>query len=403
MANAIINYAVAAAAAAAVLHLVCLIYAMAMSDQDSGNRRAVYELYKPFFVANSTLTTNIERELVQSCPFPNLTLMTMQADFTVNATTYRISGAFIAAQMPLFGFVHLNGYHLLFVIFSISLWAQVNVLLEYNWACSNNNFDFFEQPCAARWLEYALTSPAMITVIAACLAIRDMHTILLLAAAQGALVQFGFSMECAYSLRVYENPYEISDDDADAPDAAVAFLDNTEQHDDDKDGHENEGALTVVKHNGASAVKTARLVTLLPLPLIPFLRKSAKVSHLLWYWSFMPSTLLHVLVWGILLSSFKDQTNTRCSETQPATPDWLVGLVLAQAAFFSLFMVVAVVQAFFLDVLLFRSRTHVSDNTVRVTFRWAFLAYTILSALAKSILGITYLAYVTQFPFYTPA
>jgi hypothetical protein len=375
MANAITNYTAAAAAVAAALHLACLIYTGHMCVQNSGNRSAVYELYKPFFVSNSTLTSAIERELVQSCPLANLTLMTMQADFAANATTYRISGAFIAAEMPLFGFIHLNGYHLLLVIFTISLAAQLNVLWEYRQALHTTNFDFFEQPCPARWFEYALTSPAMITVIAACLAVRDMHTILLLSAAQGALVQFGFAMECAYALRVCE------------------------EHDDDDDVERktDDDPATL------SEVKPIMPVAFRPFPLLPYPRTLPRISQLLWYWSVMPSTMLHVLVWGILLSSFQDQTNTRCSETQPATPPWLVGLVVAQFVLFSAFMVVAVVQAFFLDIVPFRSGKPVSDELVRATFRCAFLAYTILSAIAKFVLGITYLAYVTQFPFYTPA
>jgi hypothetical protein len=167
-------------------------------------RRAVYEVYAPAFVSNSTLTTTVQRQLVQSCPRASLTLLTMRSDFDVNATTYSVNGAWIATQSTMFGFVHLNGYHLLYVIFTVSCAAQLNVLWEYYLAIHNDKYDFFEEPCAARWLEYAITSPAMITVIAACLAIRDANTILLLATAQGALVQFGFVMECAFLLRVDE-------------------------------------------------------------------------------------------------------------------------------------------------------------------------------------------------------
>jgi hypothetical protein len=299
----------------------------------------------------------------------------MQADFSANATTYRISGAFIAAQVPLFGFVHLNGYHLLFVIFGISFVAQINVLFEYRWACTNKNFDFFEQRCPVRWLEYAFTSPAMITVIASCLTIRDMHTLLLFSAVQGALVQFGFPMECAYLLRVHE---ELDDDD-----------DEQKNDDDDEEKDSEENPIAAVAFR--------------PLPLLPYPRTLPKISQLFWYWSCAPSTLLHVLVWGILLSSFQDQMNTRCSETQPATPPWIVGLVGSQFVLFSFFMVVAVVQTFWFDMIPFRSKKPVSDELVRATIRVAFLVYTILSAAAKSILGMTYLAYVLQFPFYTPA
>jgi hypothetical protein len=284
----------------------------------------------------------------------------MQADFAAPDTTtkIRINGAWIPVRSTPFGFVYINGYHLLLVIFGISCLAQLNVLWEYRLSLHNQNFDFFEQPCAARWLEYAFTSPSMITIIATCLAIRDMYTILLLSAAQGALVQYGFAMECAYSLRVFEGKQDQNTDNA------VAFR---------------------------------------PLPLIPMLRTLPRISQLLWYWSFMPSMLLHALVWGILISSFLDQTKIKCFDVQAGAPDWLVAILIAQAVLFTLFMVVAVWQAFKLDMIPFRKKKSINEDIVKHTFRVAFLWYTILSAVAKAMLGITYLTYVNQFPFYTPA
>jgi hypothetical protein len=356
MTNATITYTAVLAAIAACIHFGCLITTYGASTQNHNDRRAVYEVYTPAFVSNSTLTTTVQRQLVQSCPRASLTLLTMRAEFDVNATKYSVNGAWIATQAAMFGFVHLNGYHLLYVIFTVSCAAQLNVLWEYYLAKHNDKYDFFEEPCAARWLEYAITSPAMITVIASCLAIRDANTILLLAAAQGALVQFGFAMECAFLLRVDEEQEENDD-------AVVAFR---------------------------------------PFPIVPVPRTRPRFSQLLWYWSFVPSTLLHVLVWGILISSFQGQTNTRCFDGQPETPPWLVGILLAQCVLFAFFMLLAVWQAFVLDMVPFRTKVPVKLDTVKYTFRVAFLGYTILSALAKAVLGITYLTYVTQFPFYTP-
>lgn len=349
-----------AAIAAAVIHAACFFLAVGLYANNTGNPTAGYELYKPAFFVNANLTTTIQNKLVESCPDANLPLFSMQADFTIPDTTTQLSvqGALLTIRTEMFGFVHMNGYYLLFVIFAISFLAQVNVIWEYYRMKKNEKDEsFFTEPCAARWFEYALTSPCMITIIASSLLIRDIHTVLLLAAAQGALCQFGFGMECAYSLRVCESP------------------DNS-----------NDGGLIQFR----------------PLPVLPILRTIPKMSQQLWYWSFVPSMLLHVLVWGILITSLLDQTNTKCFKDQPGAPPWIVGILIAQAFLFTLFVLIAFIQAWNLDMIPFKKRKPVSPDDVSDSFVDAFWSYTLLSAIAKAVLGITYVSYVNQFPFYTP-
>ena len=347
------------AIAAAVIHAACFFLAVGLFATSNGKPTASYELYRPAFVVDSNLTTTIQSKLTQSCPYANLSLFTMQGDFTMpNSTTPGIvNGALLATRTPMFGFVHMNGYYLLFVIFGISFVAQINVVWEYY--KMKDDEKFFTEPCAARWFEYALTSPCMITIIAASLLIRDIHTILLLAAAQGALCQFGFGMECAYSLRIFESESETTSQEG-----------------------------TVIQFR--------------PLPVLPILRTIPKISQQLWYWSFMPSMLLHVLVWGILLLSLLDQLNTKCFSDQPGPPGFIIAILAAQAILFTLFVVVAFVQAWKLDIIPFRTGKKIDQDDVSDSFVNAFWWYTLLSALAKSVLGITYVSYVNQFPFYTP-
>lgn len=344
---------------AAIIHIACLILAIALFVNSSGKPTASYELYRPAFVVDSNLTTTIQKQLVQSCPYTKLPLFTMQGDFNFPGTTTQttVKGALLATRTEMFGFVHMNGYYLLFVIFSISLVAQVNVLWEYR--RMEDDESFFTQPCAARWFEYALTSPCMITIIAASLLIRDVHTILLLAAAQGALCQFGFGMECAYALRVCE-------------------------HEDNKSKDEHP------------------VIQFRPLPVLWILRTIPRISQQLWYWSFVPSMLLHVLVWGILLVSLLDQTNTKCFADQPGPPAFVVGILIAQAILFTLFVLVAVIQALRLNIIPFQDRRDITEDDVFDSFVSAFYWYTILSAVAKAVLGLTYVSYVNQLPFYTP-
>ncbi len=57
--------------------------------------------------------------------------------------------------------------------------------------------DYFRRPCLARWLEYAVTSPLQVVLIASCVMIRDVYTLIMLFAAQLACVLFGFAIEFA--------------------------------------------------------------------------------------------------------------------------------------------------------------------------------------------------------------
>jgi hypothetical protein len=350
-----------AALLAALVHAVCFFFAVGLYAQNSGNPTAGYELYRPAFVVDTNLTTTIQTKLGQSCPYADLSLFTMQGDFAIPPTNTKqsVKGALLTTRTQMFGFVHMNGYYLLFVIFGISFISQVNVVWEYY--RMKDDHSFFTEPCAARWFEYALTSPCMITIIAASLLIRDIHTILLLAAAQGALCQFGFGMECAYSLRVCES---------------VEAKKSDEEH---------------------------PVIQFRPLPVLPILRTLPKMSQQLWYWSFMPSMLLHVLVWGILLMSLLDQQNTKCFADQPGPPDFIVVILIVQAILFTFFVVVAVTQAWKLDMIPFKKRNlDLTEDDVWDSFVDAFMSYTLLSLIAKSMLGITYVSYVNQFPFYTP-
>ena len=110
-----------AALAAAVIHAACFFLAVGLYANNTGNPTAGYELYKPAFFVNANLTTTIQTKLVESCPNANLPLFSMQADFTIPNTTTQLSvkGALLTIRTEMFGFVHMNGYYLLFVIFAI--------------------------------------------------------------------------------------------------------------------------------------------------------------------------------------------------------------------------------------------------------------------------------------------
>ena len=347
------------ALAAALLHAGCFAASIVLWDRNRDRQSAVYELYRPAFVVNASFVATVQAKLTQSCPAGDLPpLLTAQGDFPVaNGGTVR--GTWVAARWIPFGFLHMNGFDLLFLIFAVSFVSQVNVVWEYHKAVIDSNYSFFETPCAARWAEYFFTSPCQVVIIAACLMLRDVYIILLLSAAQAALVEFGFAMECAYELRASEQLDNIKTKAVDGE--AVAFR---------------------------------------PFPMLPLLITTPNLSQQLWYWSFVPATFLHIVVWGVLFTAFVEQKP--CSTSDGQMPQFVVMILMGQFGAFTSFMLVALWQAFKLDVIPFRMSKPITKEDVKDSFVTSFLLYTVLSAVAKAMLGITYLAYVNTFPFYTP-
>lgn len=309
----------------------------------------------------------MQTQLLDSCPRTRFELLSMQADFDLSLGG-TVRGTWMNTRTSIFGFIHVNGYFLLIFIYMFSFFAQLNTLYEYSVAKENKKYDFFERPCSARWLEYAFTSPCMITIISSCFLLRDVYTTLLIATAQGALVQFGFALECAFELRVLDYP-----EDPDPPaNPGVAF----------------------------------KPVPMLPLHFLKLQsRINPRISQQLWYWSWVPAVFLHFMIWGVLISSYIENSNLVCSYNERTMPDVVVWILFIQAILFSSFGLVAWVQSWNLDVIPFRryAKAEVLDIDVKNSFLYSFLAYTFLSLSAKTLLGGMYMAFVQTFPFYTPA
>jgi len=370
---------------AAVLHFAFLVTTVVLYAKANDTKAATYEFYRPAFVANtalakssnsttngtngtngangtgSTLVADIQAQLVKTCPKARLKLLTMQAEFE----TRKIHGTWISTATSVLG-VHINGYVLLILIFGISFISQVKVLYEIRAVDSTG---FFESPCSARWMEYAFTSPLMISIIASCLLIRDVYTITLLSFAQGALVQFGFAIECAFAYRVLDA--KATQDDSEHN--AVAFL------------------PTIVPN----LVTPCLWLQKNPLP---------GLAQQLWYWSFVPSTVLHCGIWVVLISCFLEQQARLCTEQQEPMPTWIVAIVAGQANLFTFFALVSLYQSYTLHMIPYvQANKSATQEEIAESFKTAFFWYMLLSVVAKGQLGATYLAYVTVFPFSTPA
>jgi hypothetical protein len=248
-------------------------------------------------------------------------------------------------------------------MFGISFIFQLVSLYQAN----HHNNNFFETPCSWRWLEYALTSPMSVILVASALMQRDVNTLTLLSVAQAACVQFGFAVEYA-----------------------IADFDNTQSDTKAIDFQE---------------------VTALPVDKCP--QTWPHQRNRLWWFSFLASGALHVTIWHMLISYFlntsKDTDCLQSAEAREQSNDWRNAMILVlfgQFVSFTSFAFVPVYQALQVGILPWKSDKYAhltQEQNVRRVMRKGFEVYTILSFTSKFILGVTYIAFVRLFPFYTVA
>jgi hypothetical protein len=194
---------------------------------------------------------------------------------------------------------------------------------------------------------------------------RDVNTLTLLSVAQAACVQFGFAVE-----------YAIADFDSSQADSkAIDFQEAT--------------ALPVDKCPQTWPHQRNRL----------------------WWFSFLAAGALHVTIWHMLISHFVNTSaDTDCLQSPAAREEsnaWrnaMIVVLVGQCVSFTLFAIVPVYQAFQVGILPWKSNKYADltqEQNVRRVMRKGFEFYTILSCTAKFTLGVTYIAFVRMFPFYT--
>ena len=119
------------------------------------------------------------------------TLLGLSSSYDANLNLENFIQTWMPATYRLLGLEHADGYWMLFVVFFMSMIFQLYFIRQVK------SIDFFERPCLARWLEYAATSPLQVVLVASCVMIRDVYTLLLLFAAQLVCVLLGFPIEFA--------------------------------------------------------------------------------------------------------------------------------------------------------------------------------------------------------------
>jgi hypothetical protein len=361
----------------ALAHFACFIAAIVLAAKRTDKSTSTYTFYMPTFVSsrspekatNVSFAQEIQAQLNQTCPKQQWKIQTMEAEF--NAAHVR--GTWLPVEFS-FGGVKVHGYGLIIAISAISFISQLKVFLEM----FLGNDDFFREPCSARWFEYSLTSSLMIVILASCLMIRDIFIVSMLSVTQGALAQLGYAVEVAFSLKSLVPP----------PDDALDALDAT-----------NDSAGTLA-------------ISFLPelfAPNIPWythaIRVLPRLCQKLWYWSMVPACLLHAAVWSVLSLAWIQQTKV-CVQTNPQSgtetemPKWLVYILVVQGILFTSFACVSVRQALRLSFLPGQAKINrVEPEDLGNSFESAFVMYSFLSVVSKTVLAGVFLVYVETFPF----
>ena len=182
-----------------------------------------------------------------------------------------------------------------------------------------------------RWLEYALTSPLQIIIIAASFYVRDEHTLLALGCVQGALVLLGYTLETQI-----ETIYTY------------------------KDEERTDLSWTPQK----KSVHVAKMMLLLT-----------------------SVYLFHAVVWYIVFENYISlQKATVDCDNPISMPGAIIYLVIAECVLFTLFGLVQTVQ-----IICALCAQEFSPQTTRDTWTTVSAWYSILSVVAKLILEFLFL------------
>lgn len=329
-------------------------------------------------------------------------LLVLHASFDADNARRSVQLTWIPVQFHFMGHYQIDGYVLLILIFGFSAFFEA---LSYHFVVQSEDpeyeyeLTYTERPCMWRWMEYAVTSPLQILLVASSLMIRDIYTLYMLLFAQVALVQLGFAVEYAISAK---------------GDACAGNLTVNDVFGVDEAWH-----MYPLIGIGPKSAVPALVGPMTQDGQLPIRNKQnpCLIDRLFWF-SFSPAWLLHGAIWGILIQYFAHQ-DVDCEE--PAQ-DWtgiLIAVVTTQAVGFTSFAVIPLFQALKVGILpawmnftgrlpdflsWFRLRIPVDgdkDKKGANVLHWAFGYYTILSLVVKVTLGITYMSFVTFFPFAT--
>lgn len=337
----------AIAAGSAVVQCVLCVYCLVKhieAPAASPHRFALYHAR----VSSQLSTTDLERAYTNTCAgaAPNATgLLVLHA--AGNATSW-------LPERADFG---VDGFLLLAVVFFVSCAAQC--FYAYT-TFREQALESFRQPCLPRWLEYALTSPLQVALVAMCLLIRDVQTLALLVAAQAACMLLGFALEFALGTADLEDPLEHTIMARSPPSLAVPL-------------ELRIGTLVCGPSLDERYVHSHE-------------QRAARAFELCCSVSF----LLHAAVWVVLLTQLLAVEASVCSSApQPWTAPLRL-VVAGHCALFSCIKLVPLLQSLWMWA---------GEADASTVFLYGSVAYAVLSVVAQSLLLASYVSFVELFPY----
>jgi hypothetical protein len=144
--------------------------------------------------AGETFTGDVERAYNKTCRTEaSAGLLVLETVKTgLYATAVRRWQTWLPEHAALGGLAGVDGFALLAVVFMASFVAQCRWSLRM---VRERALETLRQPSLERWIEYVLTSPLQVVLVAMCVAVRDVQTVGLLFAAHLACVLLGFVLE----------------------------------------------------------------------------------------------------------------------------------------------------------------------------------------------------------------
>ena len=401
--------------AAAVVHALMFIASLAVRIQHNNltpnqmnPNGFLYQYYKPDILGdfNSTKSKpshaieNIDQAYTQRCSGSKNEsgnkLLVLKAEFDVDNARRAMRLTWIPVQFHFMGHYNIDGYVLLMLIFGFSAFFEG---VSYYFLVQSESEDYeyeltySERPCMWRWMEYAVTSPIQILLVASSLMVRDVYTLYMMLFAQVALVQLGFAVEYAISAK--------GDDCTGLNVSDVFGVDEAFHY-----------PLLMRQTLRGPATQDGKLERSVP-------KKNPCLIDRLFWFSFSPAWLLHGAIWGILIQYFAHQ-DVECDDQGQDWRGMLIAVVTTQAVGFTSFAVIPLFQALKVGILpaylnlteflpsfldWFRLNIPTAAESEKKTgaavLHWAFWYYTLLSLVVKVALGVTYMSFVTFFPFAT--
>ena len=341
--------AVGSAVVQCALCVYCLVQHLE-APADSPHRFALYHARVGSELSaapNASFARDLERAHAKTC-----------AGATPNATGLLVlhEEHNAASWLPERADFSVDGFLLLAVVFFVSCAAQC--FYAYT-TLREHALESFRQPCLPRCLEYALTSPLQVALVAMCLLIRDVQTVALLVAAQAACMLLGYAIEFALGTSDLEDPLEHTIMARSPPALAVPL-------------ELRIGTLVCGPSLDERYVHSHE-------------QRAARAFEL----CFSVSFLLHAAVWAVLWTQLLAVEASVCSSTPQLWTAPLRLLVAGHCALFSCIKLVPLLQSLWMWA---------GEADASTVFVYGSVAYAVLGVVAKSLLLAAYVAFVQLLP-----